>query len=86
MKRLLGFVAFLLAIAGVGLLAGCSIQVSDKDKEKQKVDIQTPIANLKVDTSPQATDNGIPIYPGARPREQRECAPELPSQRQGACW
>ncbi len=68
MKRLLGFVALLLAFAGAGLLAGCSIQVSDKDKEKQKVDIQTPIANLKVDTSPQATDNGIPIYPGATPR------------------
>jgi hypothetical protein len=43
--------------------------VSDKDKDKQKVDIQTPIANLKVDTSTQATNNGIPVYPGAKPRE-----------------
>jgi hypothetical protein len=50
-------------------LTGCSIQVSDKDKDKQKVDIQTPIANLKVDTSPQSVDNGIPVYPGAKPRE-----------------
>ncbi len=65
MKRLLACVALLVAIAGAGLLAGCSIQVSDKDKDKQKVDIQTPIANLKVDTSPAATDNGIPVYPGA---------------------
>ena len=54
---------------GFWLLAACSIQVSDKDKDKQKVDIQTPIANLKVDTSSQATDNGIPVYPGAKPRE-----------------
>ena len=68
MKRL-KLLFTLLAIASVWLLAACSIQVSDKDKEKQKVDIQTPIANLKVDTSPQATDNGIPVYPGAKPRE-----------------
>ena len=58
-----------LAIASLWLLAACSVQVSDKDKGKEKVDIQTPIANLKVDTSTQATDNGIPVYPGAKPRE-----------------
>ena len=58
-----------LLFASFWLLAACSVQVSDKDKDKQKVDIQTPIANLKVDTSPQATDNGIPVYPGAKPRD-----------------
>ena len=58
-----------LAIASVCFLAACSVQVSDKDKDKQKVDIQTPIANLKVDTSSQATNNGIPVYPGATPRD-----------------
>lgn len=68
MKRFQLF-STVLAIASVWLLAACSIQVSDKDKEKQKVDIQTPIANLKVDTSSQATDNGIPVYPGSKPRE-----------------
>jgi hypothetical protein len=68
MKRLQLF-SLVLAIASVWLLAACSVQVSDKDKDKQKVDIQTPIANLKVDTSSQATDNGIPVYPGAKPRE-----------------
>jgi len=69
MKRFVNLPAILLALASLWLLAGCSIQVSDKDKDKQKVDIQTPIANLKVDTSPQSTDNGIPVYPGAKPRE-----------------
>ncbi len=69
MKKFLQSLAVLLAIASLWLLAGCSIQVSDKDKDKQKVDIQTPIANLKVDTSTQASDNGIPVYPGAKPRE-----------------
>ena len=69
MKELFKFSALLLALAAVGLLAGCSVRVDDKDKEKAKVDIQTPFANLKVDTSPDATDNGIPVYPGAKPRE-----------------
>jgi hypothetical protein len=54
------------------LLAACSISVDDKDKKKEKVDIQTPFASLKVNTDEKAaTDNGIPVYPGAhlRPAE-----------------
>ena len=58
----------LAAAALTVLLAACSIQVDDKDKEAKKVDIQTPLANLKVDTSEASTDNGIPVYPGATPR------------------
>ncbi len=63
-----------LAIASVAalLLAACSINVDDKDKKNSKVDIQTPLANLKVNTDEKsATDNGIPVYPGAhlRPAE-----------------
>jgi hypothetical protein len=52
------------------LFAGCSIKVDDKNKDAKKVDIQTPLANLKVDTSDAATDNGIPVYPGATPRPE----------------
>jgi len=69
MKTLLRFSALLLATAAIWSLAACSVRVDDKDKEKAKVDIQTPFANLKVDTSPDSTDNGIPVYPGAKPRE-----------------
>jgi hypothetical protein len=50
------------------LLAACSIHVDDKEKDAKKVDIQTPLANLKVDTSQTSTDNGIPVYPGATAR------------------
>lgn len=53
-------------------LAGCSVNVNDKDKDKEKVDISTPFASLKVNTDEKAaTDNGIPVYPGAhlRPKE-----------------
>lgn len=62
-----------LLIAVVALLAvsACSVNVDDKDKKNEKVDIQTPFANLKVNTGDKAADNGIPVYPGAhlRPEE-----------------
>lgn len=61
---------FLMSI--VAMLPACSIQVDDKDKKNAKVDIQTPLANLKVDTNEKSADNGIPVYPGARPRPQTD--------------
>ena len=72
MKRMMGCSGILLvfATAAFFVLTACSVKVDDKDKENPKVDIQTPIANLKVDTSGQAVDNGIPVYPGAKPREE----------------
>ncbi len=63
-RRLLAIV-----LAGAALLlTGCSVSVNDKDKKNEKVDIQTPFANLKVDSSKKAADNGIPVYPGAHLR------------------
>lgn len=59
--------ALLMASAAL-LLAACSINVDDKDKKNEKVDIQTPFANLKVNTGDKAADNGIPVYPGAHLR------------------
>ncbi|MGB9254578.1 MAG: hypothetical protein WCC25_07070 [Candidatus Korobacteraceae bacterium] len=50
------------------LLGACSISVDDKDKKDGNVDIKTPFANLKVDSSEKAADNGIPVYPGAHLR------------------
>ncbi len=50
------------------LLAACSVSVDDKDKKNEKVDIKTPFANLKVDSSDKSVDNGIPVYPGAHLR------------------
>ncbi len=65
--------AFLLlvAISSLLLLGACSVNVDDKDKKNEKVDIQTPFASLKVDSGEKAADNGIPVYPGAhlRPAE-----------------
>ncbi len=60
----------LIAWAALLLVAGCSINVDNKDKKDGdgKVDIKTPFADLKVDSSPKAVDNGIPVYPGAKLR------------------
>ena len=60
----------LVAAALAMLLAACTVHVDDKDKDAKKVDIKTPLADLKVDTSEAATDNGIPVYPGATPRPE----------------
>jgi hypothetical protein len=73
MNNVVGKSLFALMIASLLLLLGaCSINVDDKDKKDGKVDIQTPFANLKVDSSEKAADNGIPIYPGAhlRPKDK----------------
>ena len=73
MKVMAGRTLFAIMIGGVMLgLAACSIDVNDKDKKNEKVDIKTPFANLKVDSSEKAADNGIPVYPGAhlRPAEK----------------
>ena len=60
--------AMVVACVAALLLAACSINVDDKDKKNQKVDIKTPFADLKVNTDEKSTDNGIPVYPGAHPR------------------
>jgi len=71
MKPLIVRISVTLVVAAFAmLLAGCTVHVDDKDKDAKKVDIHTPLANLKVDTSAASTDNGIPVYPGATPRPE----------------
>jgi len=71
MKSLGTMLLILVIVASLLFVLGaCSIKVDDKDKEAKKVDIQTPFANLKVDTGATSTDNGIPVYPGATLRPQ----------------
>jgi hypothetical protein len=62
------YAVLLLAGATILLFSACSVNVDDKDKKNAKVDIETPFANLKVDSSEKAADNGIPVYPGAHLR------------------
>ena len=66
--HLRNFVLLLVASCVSLLLGACSVSVDDKDKKNGKVDIETPFANLKIDSSEKAADNGIPVYPGAHLR------------------
>jgi hypothetical protein len=50
---------------------GCGITVSD-DKKDKKVDIQTPMGSLKVNTKVDPKDIGLALYPGATPYSKDE--------------
>lgn len=45
--------------------SACTVQ-KGKEGSKDKVDIQTPIGALKVDTAADAKDTGLSVYPGAK--------------------
>ncbi len=55
------------------LLPACSVSVQkDKEGAEKKVDIRTPIGNIKVDNEGDARDTGLPVYPGARIKQKDE--------------
>jgi len=55
----------MLAIAGLAVLAGCSINEGRTASGEKKVDISTPFGSLKVNTDVDVKDTGLPVYPGA---------------------
>jgi hypothetical protein len=62
-----------LAICLLVTLAGCSVNVkTGKNGEDKKVDIETPVGGIHVDTNAEAKDTGLPVYPGARLREKKD--------------
>lgn len=63
----------LTAIAGLALLAGCSIhEQRDQKSGDKKVDISTPFGSIKVNTDADAKDTGWPVYPGATVKKSDE--------------
>jgi hypothetical protein len=61
--------ALLLAVAtaaSVLLFGGCTVREQRGEKGEKKVEVQTPFANIKVNTDAKAEDTGLPVYPGAR--------------------
>ena len=55
------------------LLPACSVSVQkDKNGQEKKVDIRTPVGNIKVDNTAEARDTGLPLYPGARIRQKED--------------
>jgi hypothetical protein len=63
----------LLATCVLMTLAGCSVNVKKGENgEDKKVDIETPVGGIHVDTNANAKDTGLPVYPGARLKEKKD--------------
>jgi len=64
------------AIIGVVVLfvlAGCSVNVKKNDEGQDKnVDIKTPFAEIHVDKGADVRDTGLPVYAGAKPKQNTE--------------
>jgi hypothetical protein len=53
------------------LLTGCSINVKkDNNDQDKKVDIDTPFGGIHVSKGADVRDTGLPVYPGAKPKEK----------------
>jgi hypothetical protein len=57
------------AIAAVLLFPACSINVAKQaNGQDKKVDIRTPVGGIHVSNEATASEIGLPVYPGARPK------------------
>jgi len=60
-----------LAIAGLALLPACSVNVKkEQNGQDKQVDISTPVGGIHVSKQADATDIGLPLYPGARLKQK----------------
>lgn len=64
--------AFMFAAAFL-LLTGCSVNVKkNNDGEDKNVDIDTPFGGIHVKNDADVRDTGLPVYPGAKPKEKSD--------------
>lgn len=58
-------------MVGLLLVSACSVNVKkSKNGEDQKVDIQTPVGGIHVNTDAAVQDTGLSSYPGAREKQK----------------
>ncbi|MFZ0803416.1 MAG: hypothetical protein WBQ09_12325 [Terriglobales bacterium] len=64
----------LIAVAFLGWMTvlACTVDVKDRDGDKSKVDIQTPVGGIHVDEQANVRDTGLALYPGARQKEKKD--------------
>jgi len=63
----------LLAVTAVLLVSGCSINVKkEKNGNDKQVEISTPVGGIHVSKDAEASDTGLPVYPGARAKEKTD--------------
>ena len=59
------------ALSAILLLPACSVNVKKNAQgEEKKVDIETPLGGIHVNEGVDARDTGLPVYPGATPKEK----------------
>ena len=59
------------AIGAVFALPGCSVNVKKENNgEDKQVDISTPVGGIHVSKQADASDVGLPVYPGARLKQE----------------
>jgi hypothetical protein len=64
---------FMLAFSILLALPACSVNVKkDEEGKDKKVDIETPLGGIHVSKDADIKDVGLPVYPGARPKEKSE--------------
>ncbi len=60
-------------IAMAFLFTACSVNVKkDAEGKDKNVDINTPFGGIHVNKNADVRDTGLPVYPGARPKEKDE--------------
>jgi hypothetical protein len=60
-------------VGAVLALTGCNVNVKkDSEGQEKKVDIETPVGELHVAADADVRDIGLPVYPGARPKEKHD--------------
>src|SRR5205823_2655282 len=60
-------------LALILLFAACSVNVKkDAEGKDKNVDINTPFGGIHVDQKADVRDIGLPVYPGARPKEKND--------------
>ena len=71
MKLYLWLQSFLVMALAGALLCGCKVQKTGEGANK-KVDIETPVGSLHVNTQVDPKDTGLAVYPGAIRTEEEE--------------
>ena len=62
-----------LAFSSVLFLPGCNVNVrKNAEGQEKKVDIETPFGALHVGKDADASDVGLPVYPGARRKDVKD--------------
>jgi len=74
MKRLFSLQVFVAVVLAAALLAGpCGCKVHKQGEgANKKVDIETPVGSLHVNTQVDPKDTGLEVYPGATRAEDEE--------------